>query len=108
MMKGNKMEDTDRLVIWWGPDLDKEDVFVMPVATVEEGVKTLGLLTAYDEFLTNQKFKEEAVSNGALAFLTEKGELNQWSYTSIADGGVKYDDPMEYLKAKYTKTEIIT
>jgi hypothetical protein len=100
--------EEDRLVVWWSPDLNQEDVFVMPVVTIEEGVKTLGLLASYDDFLTNKEFREKCPSNGELAFLTPEGELKPWSYVSIADGGIKYDDPMEYLKAKYAKTAIIT
>ncbi len=100
--------DEDKLVVWWGPDLEKEDVFVLPIATVEEGIKTLGLLTSYDEFLIDKKFKTEGVSNGAIAFMTAQGELKPWSYVSIADGGIKYDDPMKYLEAKYSKAAIIT
>ena len=98
----------DRLVVWWGPDLDKEDVFVLPIATVEEGVRLLGVLTSYDQFLEDKKFKVETVSNGAIAFLTPAGELKPWSYVSIAHGGKKFEDPMEWLEAKYSQSQIIT
>ena len=108
-MQSEQPVDEEKLVVWWGPDLKKEDVFVLPVATVEEGVKTLGLLTSYDEFLSDKGFKEaEAVSNGALAYLTPAGELRPWTYVSIAHGGKKYEDPMEWLKDKYSQSQIIT
>lgn len=98
----------DKLVVWWGPDLEKEEVFVVPIASVEEGVKTLGMLTAYDEFLIKNKIREDKVSNGALAFLGSDGNLKPWSYVSIAHGGEKFDDPMKWLEVKYAKSSIIT
>ncbi len=101
-------QDKDKLVVWWSPDLKKEDVFVLPIATVEEGVKTLGLLTSYDEFLTNKEFTVESVSNGSIAFLTPKGDLKPWTYVSIAHGGKKFKDPMEWLEAKYGQSQIVT
>ena len=110
-MFGDPVEE-DKLVIWWSPDLTKEDVFVLPIVTLEEGIKTLGTLSSYDEFMISQEEIPEGVesrkSEGAIAFLTPAGELEAWSYVSIMDGGKKYTDPMEYLTDKYSKQEIIT
>ena len=103
----NKTEVEDRLVIWWGPDIEDENVFVLPVFSVEEGVKTLGTLTSYDAFLVKNNYKEDKPSNGALAFLTPEGELKPWSYVSIARGGKKFDDPMEWLEEKYSRQQIV-
>ena len=102
-------EDKDKLVVWWGPDLNKEDVFILPVVTVEEGIKAMSLLTAYGEFLSAYGFaSKDTVASGALGLLTPQGELKPWSYVSIAHGGEKFTDPMKWLKVKYSKSSIIT
>ena len=108
-MQDTQQVDEEKLVVWWGPDLNKEDVFVLPVVTVEEGIKTLSLLTAYGEFLSAHGFaSKDTVGSGALGFLTPQGELKPWSHVSIAHGGEKFTDPMKWLEFKYNKSSIIT
>lgn len=99
----------DILIIWWAPNLENEDVFVLPMVTVEEAVKSLGILSSYDEFLGKKEVTPaDRKSEGSVAFLSPDDEILPWSYVSILDGGKKYTDPMEYLVDKYNKTSIVS
>jgi hypothetical protein len=111
MKEDSMAEETkeDTLVLWWSPDLTKEDAFVVPLTSLEEGMRSLGFLQAYDEFLSKHNHKNpETQSEGSIAFMDESGGLKPWSYVDILGGGKAYTDPLEYLTEKYKKNEIIT
>jgi len=102
------LEKEKTLIVWWAPDAENEKVFVLPTPTVEMGVQTIQLLSAYDSFLDENDFRVRQNSNGALGFMGEDGEIIPWSITSIAHGGKQFTDPFEYLEAKYSSQQIIT
>ena len=99
--------EEDKLIVWWCTDLEKEDVFVLPISTVEEGVRILGVVSAYDNYLEEKEFKKKTAGDGEIAFLNSKGEIVPWSYISIAHGGKKYTDPMKWMEDKYLDKKII-
>jgi hypothetical protein len=95
------------LVIWYGDVSGENEMFVVGVPTVESGVAALRMLSTYDNYLTDNKFRSGDEFGGGLAFITESGKLEQWEYVDIENGGKKYTDPMEYLADKYEKNKII-
>jgi len=98
-------EEYSQAVVWL-EDESKDDAFVVPVKTVEEGMMTLSVLGAYDDF-RKRNHEVKTKHTGSMALLVE-GELKPWKFVSIEDGGKEFTDPMEYLISKYNKYTIVT
>lgn len=87
---------SEKLRVWWIPQVGIEETFYIPVNTVEEGKKILDLLAAYDAFQLQNKVKPNYCNVGGLQmFDEEEGEWNDWYMETEED---YYDDVDEYCE----------
>lgn len=87
-----------QLRVWWIPQVPGE-AFETDVASVEEGVKIMNVLAAYDAFQYEHNIKPD---------YSNAGGLHEWSYDSDGEGTPGWidwcdeetgiDDPEEYLE----------
>lgn len=59
-----------KLRVWWMPRIGKE-TFYVPVETVEEGKKVMGVLAVYDLFQLQNNVKPDYVNAGGIEMWDE-------------------------------------
>jgi hypothetical protein len=82
-----------KLRVWWIPQVPGTPFYV-DVDSVEEGVKIMNVLAAYDQFQFDNNIKPDYADVGGIEML-EEGEWCSW-----CDYELEIDDPIEYLKTK--------
>jgi hypothetical protein len=81
-----------KLRVWWIPQIPMPP-FHVEVATVQEGVKVMDVLSAYDLFQYENNVKGDYANAGGLEMF-ENGEWMTWW-----DEETDCDDPREYLES---------
>lgn len=86
-----RTSDKQSLKVWWIPQVPMSNRFEVFVSSVEEGVKFLDTLAAYDAFQLENKIKPDYCNVGGL-MMFEDGEWVDW-----CDEETGEDDPVRYL-----------
>ena len=81
-----------KLRVWWIPQIPDENRFLVPVASVQEGVKVMNILADYDQYQLDNNIKPDYSNVGGLEMM-ESGEWTDWY-----DEETGSDDPNEYLE----------
>lgn len=84
-----------KLRVWWMPRIGKE-TFYVPVETVEEGKKVMGVLAVYDLFQLQNNVKPDYVNAGGIEMWDEdEKEWNDWCIETENDF---FEDIDEYCE----------
>jgi hypothetical protein len=88
--------NTNKLRVWWIPQVGIDSTFYVPVNSVEEGKKTLDLLAAYDAFQLQNRVKPDYSNVGGLQYFDkEEQDWNDWFIETEDD---YYDDVDDYCE----------
>ncbi len=81
------------LRVWWMPQVPM-DGFIVPVASVKDGVWIMDVLAKYDLFQLANNIKPDYCNTGGLEML-ENGEWIGWF-----DDETNEDNPKDYVQAQ--------
>ena len=89
-----------KLRVWWIPQVPMNRSFLVPVNSVEEGVKILNVLGDYDLFQLNTNIKGDYSNAGGLEMFDpeDKEDGPDGSWVSWSDEETGEDDPEAFLK----------
>lgn len=87
------------LRVWWIPQVPCKP-FYAPVSSLQEAVKLMDVLAAYDKFQLENKIKPDYCNAGGVEVYAADDGDGQPGWSSWYDDETGEDDPSEYLKAR--------
>lgn len=101
------MSNVKKLRVWWIPQVPGKS-FCVEVSSVEEGVKLMGTLAAYDIFQYENSIKPDYSNAGGLEVFDpeETTDDPNGSWVDWHDQETGEDDPQVYLESKFAQGSV--
>lgn len=93
------------LRVWWIPQVGINEIFYVPVNSVEEGKKVMDLLAAYDAFQLQNRVKPDYCNVGGLQIRDENSQ--QWNDWYLETEDDYFDDVDEYCEQCERADELV-
>lgn len=95
--KKGKTEMTNKMRVWWIPQIGTNAIFYIPVGSVEEGKKVMDMLACYDAFQLQHRIKPDYCNTGGLQIYNpDIADYEDW-YIDNEEG--YFEDVDDYIDA---------